>query len=153
MLSVQVWLKSLSQNNLFHTSHTALGWIQDGDCLPWSSPPRHPGTIRWPVTFKLSIHWSHNSSPRGDESSGFASGVTGDSKVPVVTNCPVLTPAPLGQAPFVTQIRNKLREFPKLFPVSNQMLQLEVPLSPKHQTHHHNRHLNSWEQLIIVGNS
>lgn len=54
---------------------------------------------------------------------------------------------------FVTLIRNKWSLFPKLFPVSNQKLQLEVEFSPKHQAHHYNQHLDSREQLIIAGSS
>lgn len=54
---------------------------------------------------------------------------------------------------FVTLIRNKWSLFPKLFPVSNQKLQLEVAFFHKHQAHHYNQRLDSQEQLIIVGSS
>lgn len=54
---------------------------------------------------------------------------------------------------FVTLIRNKWSLFPKLFPVSNQKLQLEVEFSHKHQAHHHNQRLDSRELLIIARRS
>lgn len=54
---------------------------------------------------------------------------------------------------FVTLIRNKWSLFPKLFSVSNQNLQLEVPFSHKHQADQHSQPLDSREPLIIAGSS
>lgn len=80
--------------------------------------------------------------------SEFASGVT---ETTVQRSLPPLS----GWLHFqlVTLIRNKWSLFPKLFPVSNQKLQLEVPFSHKYQAHHHNQCLHSQELLIIAGSS
>lgn len=78
--------------------------------------------------------------PTEKPTSGFASGLT---ETTVQGSLPPLSDWLHFQ--FVTLIRNKWSLFPKLYPVSNQKLQLEVEFSHKHQAHHYNQRLDSRE--------